>query len=395
MPRVIMKILFLTEDFGYPPIGGGQIRERYLIELLRETCEVEVLAYHAKFQAKVSPPLPPRITVHIVGKPVPSFTSLFKKIFYFFRPYFINGYNIEMERAIIQRASPNTVLWASRLTMGKYLHLGAKLGLKTVLDEHNVESRVLIHYALKSPLSWVHLIRAWKSRKYEGRLCDTADITLVTSQDDADRLQSLNPKADIQVVPTSLDVSRYTQSPETERSIDFLFLGSLNYGPNVEGLFWFTRKVLPELRALLKDTQPRITVAGANPAPSLSRELQAAGIHLDINPFKTEDLLAKSSVVFVPLLFGSGTRIKIMEAMAAQRAVVSTPIGAEGLGLHHDNGIWIAQTGHEFAKGMQELLTDASRRNKIATEASQIAKERFDWQVMRPHLGAVLERLEA
>ncbi len=385
------KIIFITECLHFPPLGGGQIRDFFMLKLLSEHHPIEVLT----FDSQQAEPLPKQISVEVVARDKP---SLVKKILSPFRSYIMNGYSQNLAKAIQNKATVTTLLWASRLTMGKYIHLGKRLGLKILLDEHNVESDLLLKSAWKylgfKPSSWLHLVTALQTRCLERHFCQLAHQVTATSTVDAQLLSQLSERL-VYSLPNCIDSLGTSLLPTlknpTPESSDFLFVGSLNYEPNVEGLHWFIQEVLPLLRNLLLPHSPKISLVGFHPHPSLIQLTKKNNLTLHANPIHIRPFLQSTQVLFVPLLSGSGTRIKILEGMSFGKAIISTTKGQEGLNLTHGQGIWIADSALEFAKGMKTLWNDLKLRKNLETQAKLISQENYDWRKMRPKIKILLQ----
>jgi glycosyltransferase involved in cell wall biosynthesis len=204
------------------------------------------------------------------------------------------------------------------------------------------------------------------------------------SPKDAEMLQ---PYAAARVVDNGVDLDRFTPRPETPGQ-RLLFIGSFRHFPNIAAFCFFTERVWP----LLRDQFPALTltvVAGADPelywrsftatpAPAQTDErIRLAGFVADVRP-----LYAEANLVLVPTTVSAGTNVKVLEAMAMERAVVSTSSGAAGLGLLHGHSVWIADTAEAFAAGIATLLADPERRAQIARAALLHAKRNFDWRAI-------------
>ena len=178
------------------------------------------------------------------------------------------------------------------------------------------------------------------------------------------------------IVPNGVDLARYEPRPELAGR-KLLFIGSFRHFPNVTGLRWFLDEVWP----LLPGDVELDVVAG--PGSHLYWEMAARervrrfDFVEDVRP-----LYETANVVIVPTLVSAGTNVKVLEALAMQRAVVSTPSGAGGLGLTDGQSIWVAESAGEFAQGIVTLLGDPDRRRAIATEGRRIAEAQFGWEAI-------------
>jgi glycosyltransferase involved in cell wall biosynthesis len=174
----------------------------------------------------------------------------------------------------------------------------------------------------------------------------------------------------------------YFQKPaSTQASGDLVFVGSMDWMPNIDGASWFVREVLPLIRKRRPDCT--LTVAGRKPAAEITRLsetdplIRVTGTVPDIRPW-----LWESKVSVVPLRIGGGTRLKIYEAMAARTPVVSTMVGAEGLEALNGENIWIADEPDDFAAHCLSLLDNAAERERLASAAEQMVRERYSWDVI-------------
>jgi glycosyltransferase involved in cell wall biosynthesis len=193
----------------------------------------------------------------------------------------------------------------------------------------------------------------------------------------------------ISEVPTGVDVESFAPpaSPPA-RVADLVFVGSMDWLPNIDGCTYFVNEILP----IIRKAKPECTVAivGRSPGQSILEMAQRDGKILvsgtvpDIRPY-----LWGSSVAIVPLRIGGGTRLKIYEAMAAKTPVVSTTIGAEGLPVQHGRNIFLSDTPEEFARRSIELLGSAPLRKDMATLSWQMVSSEYSWE----HSARVFEQI--
>jgi glycosyltransferase involved in cell wall biosynthesis len=399
------KLVFLTKESPFPPAGGAHIRDAHLINIFRETMEVEVLCFSAEtddgFPAEPSMKagdlsLPTGVHVtRITRKRGP----IWKRALSTFKPEVQGGYCEAMAQAIRARAEPGKLLWVSRLGMGQYLELAKKLGYRTVLDQHQVETQVLWNnaYASASQFSTAvkgvtNLALAAQCGYYEGRICRQSDAVVATSDLDASRLLKLAPGAPVHVIPHAIDCSKYA-AIRTHQGKTILFSGTLNYPPNIEAIEWYIDEILPRLKASMGSACPRLIVAGTNPSSDLYRRLDQAGAELHADPPSLLPFLSNAALVIMPLRSGRSMRFKILEAMASGRAVLSTPRGSEGLVLAPGYDIWIAESTDKFASAVSRLIENTELRLQLGINAAKTADARYDWQCARVLLETLLQRL--
>ncbi len=264
-------------------------------------------------------------------------------------------------------------------------------GTYTVFDIDDLEStkmrRTAEMHALDDPRRYVFMLEASKLAKYEKRAFRSFDRTLVCSDKDRVMLQKSNPGARIQVVPNGANLeSPDGGADEVEQSTTMLFLGGMEYPPNEDAAHYFGTQVLPLIRA--KVPEARFVVAGRSPSARVSalhdgHSVTVAGFVPDIGR-----LFASSAIVVVPIRTGGGTRIKILEAMAASRAVVSTSVGCEGIDVTSGVDILTADAPEEFADACVKLLHDREARQAVAAAGRRLVFEKYRWARIRERFAA-------
>jgi len=260
--------------------------------------------------------------------------------------------------------------------MSTYLSLAKARGATTWLDDHNVESDLLF----KSAGSHYAKLLAWQAKRFEARQCREADFVSATSIPDLKKLKRISGR-EVILLPNTIDTKSYGNAEDTtvlHTPPVLFFSGTLDYQPNVEGLHWFVTEVLPKIK-----TKVIFRVAGGRPGDSLKDLLTKAQAELIPNPLEMEPHLKGADLVVVPLRSGSGTRLKILEAMAAGKPVISTPLGAEGLEVTPERDIAVASSAPEFASLVDTLLRDVALRKSIAQQAAKTVAEKYDWRCLR------------
>jgi glycosyltransferase involved in cell wall biosynthesis len=228
-----------------------------------------------------------------------------------------------------------------------------------------------------------HLSALWdlyRWRRFEKRAVRRYRHVVVMSQKDADLL---GPTVPATVIPNGVDLARFRPEPE-QPGERLLFIGSFRHFPNIAAYRFFTDEIWP----LLRDKFPRMTltvVCGADhltywraftdsPEPPSDPRIRLLGFTADVRP-----LYVETNLVLAPTTVSAGTNVKVLEAMAMQRAVVSTTSGCAGLGLLHGHSVWVADTPGAFAAAIATLIADPDRRTQIAQAAYGHAHRNFDW----------------
>jgi glycosyltransferase involved in cell wall biosynthesis len=261
-----------------------------------------------------------------------------------------------------------------------------------VLNNVDVEHVILERYSRSSrhPLKRPYAaLEARRLRRFEAAACAGAAVAMPCSRVDEAWLRALCPGLRTVVVPNVVDTDEYLPAPACGDVVSFQ--GGLDWYPNRDAVRFFARAILP----LVRQAQPsaRFVVAGRNPPARFRREMTALGVELTGTVPDMRPVLAQSAVCVVPLRIGSGTRIKILEAAAMGRAVVSTTMGAEGLDFADGKEILLADEPAAFAHAVVGLLASGARRRQLGLAARRRVEESYGLPVLRTQLRRVLEEV--
>ena len=250
-------------------------------------------------------------------------------------------------------------------------------GLLAVLDGHDVPSRLIGRIAgtLRGRIArWRMRLDARKWRRFERRMLVSFDQVVAVSDDDAAVMRSLGARS-VVVRPNGVDLPAYPfHDHSTPNGANLLMTADFSYLPNLDAARWLTSEIFPMIRSQTHAASLRLVGRHA-PRPPLPKGVSSHADVPEVQPFFDD-----TDVFVVPLRAGSGTRLKVIEAMAKGVPIVSTTIGCEGLGVVHGTQLLVADTAHEFAAATVRLLDDVGLRRNLATNARSLAQERFDWQ---------------
>jgi polysaccharide biosynthesis protein PslH len=229
--------------------------------------------------------------------------------------------------------------------------------------------------------------------RYERTYLNRADHVLAVSEQDRNAFSKFVDPSRITVIPTGVDVDYFRPSSELEQTPNSLvFSGAMDWMPNEDGILYFIHEILPLIRREIPEIS--LCVVGRDPSRKLRDlaaslpSIQVTGRVEDIRPF-----VRRSAVYVVPLRIGGGTRLKIFEAMAMGKSIVSTTIGAEGLPINPGKDVLIADQPQEFADATVALLKDPSRRTEMGRAARELVGTRFSWESIVQPLNRVLESM--
>jgi glycosyltransferase involved in cell wall biosynthesis len=266
----------------------------------------------------------------------------------------------------------------------------ADLTIPSVLFQHNVESEIWRrHSATESnPLKRrMYALEFRKMARYERNAVNKFRHVIAVSEHDRRLMETWVEPSRITVVPTGVDLAHYRPDPGSKPGPVVVFVGAMDWEPNVDAMEYFCDEIWPSVTARVPAA--KLLIVGRNPGDRVLR-LASDSVQITGRVPSVAEHLRDASVVVVPLRIGGGTRLKIYEAMAAGKAVVSTSVGAEGLDVHHGQDIVLADRQQSFADAVVALLGDENLRNKYERAAAELAAQ-YDWSVIGDKFGQVLE----
>ena len=250
----------------------------------------------------------------------------------------------------------------------------------TLLFEHNVEFMIWkrLHETERRRLRRVLLGIEWrKMRRYEVMACRRARLTVAVSEADRALLVREAPGADIRTISTGVDTAYFHPNGTAEKPATLVFTGSMDWYPNEDAIVQFIATTLPDVRRRI----PSVTLAvvGRNPSGRLREVAAAAGVQVTGTVEDVRPHVAEAAVYIVPLRIGGGTRLKIFEALAMGKAVVSTTVGAEGLPIVPGEHYVRADTPADFARSVAALLEDPVRRQALGRAGRRLVEGHYSW----------------
>jgi len=265
--------------------------------------------------------------------------------------------------------------------------------MNTVIDQHNLEFEILQRTFDQGKPS----LRTWYNRQEYGLLkrgelerCRKANLVLVTSEREHQVLQKLLPKQRIGVVPNGVDLTRFAgESLVPEAPHQIVFTGTMDYHPNTQAALFFADRCWPLIRQQIPDAAWQIV--GRNPPPEIQRLGHLPGVHVtgevpDVRPY-----LASAALAIAPLLIGGGTRIKILEAFAMRKAVVSTHLGCEGIAVEPGKHLVVQDQPEELAGAVVKLLQQPAQRAALGAAGRALVEAAYSWEQSGAHLLRALE----
>lgn len=352
------RCLFVSPEAPVAGAGGGGLRSASLLEYLQRKYDVDVFRFDLPHHSKSTMARVWRNGWRLV-RGVPPLFDRFAGFESQLEPVFKNGRRYAI--GVIEH------FWCAPYARVLRPHCD-----RLVLDLHNIESELAATHARATRgLEAMAMSRfAAAYEKLERDWIPQFDTVLVTSDDDRRRIGVANAV----VYPNALPE---IPLPPVADADAIIFSGNLEYHPNIEAVRWFHARIWPSIRDRAPSVEWR--VAGRN--QDAVRSIVAGDDRVKLTG-PMEDavaVLAEARVCIVPLLSGSGTRFKILEAWAAERAVVSTSLGAEGLGAEHENHLLVADSASAFADAVVRLLNDSALRRRLGDAGRELYLDRFTW----------------
>jgi glycosyltransferase involved in cell wall biosynthesis len=383
-----MKILWVKAGFLHPTRGGGQIRTLETLKRLHPRHEIHFAALdfpepgaggqHSSEYCTRAYAIPHSVPTAGAPYAAAAFAGLFSPL-----PLAVLRF-----RSVALQRKVETLLRQERFDAVVCDFLSAAASMPdlsgVILFQHNVESIIWKRTAQHAgPLLHQLYFRDQHRRMlaYEKRVCQAVKSIVAVSEDDAGAMQSLYAAQRVQVVPTGVDLNYFTPpAARPPATTDLLFVGSMNWHPNVDGVRWFATEILPLIRR--RRPECSLAIVGRRPARDISRLAEAdSRIHVSGTVDDVRPYLWEAAVSIVPLRIGGGTRLKIYEAMAARIPVVSTTVGAEGLDVRDGENIALADSPAAFAERCLALLDDADARRAQSEAAWEMVSTCYSWDV--------------
>lgn len=265
---------------------------------------------------------------------------------------------------------------------------------KIILDCHNAETELQrrslqadVHQPARWPAAIYSAMQIGRLARYERWAVGASDAVIAVSEEDCERLEIMRDPADrpVSVIPNTIDISEYSDSTPVsdEFRFDLVFTGKMDYRPNIDGVLWFADEIWP----LIKRARPETTwaIVGQRPHSRLDPLRKLDGITITGHVPAIQPYLKGCRVYIAPLRIGSGTRLKLIEAMATGKAIVATTIAAEGFPVTGGEEILLADDPASWVKAVLTVLEDEAKRSQLGAAAQRFATL-YDWRGIVPQL---------
>ncbi len=385
-----VRILWLKTELLHPVDKGGKIRSYHLLKQLKVDHHITYLTLD---DGAAPPEAIPNATeyCHQLIRIPHSTREKFSPAFYIelainmasTLPYAIGKYkSAPMARAVAEAASNGRFDVIICDFLAPAVNLPPNLQAPVILFQHNVEAAIWQrHYEVHTNVVKKRfLYRQWrKMQRFERYACRRVDGIIAVSKADAETMQRDYGLAKVYDIPTGVDVDFFKPtSAIATRPNSLVFTGSMDWLPNEDAMQYFIKEIMPVVRNAVPDL--RLTIVGRSPYASLLELAQSdSGIAVtgrvdDVRPY-----LEEAAAFIVPIRIGGGTRLKIYEAMAMEKPVISTTVGAEGLSVRDEVELLLADDPKSFADAVVKVLKDASLAAHLGKSAAELVRRNFAW----------------
>jgi glycosyltransferase involved in cell wall biosynthesis len=406
----VMHVLVVGLTFARP-LTGGDMRVMQMLKRLMARHDVEIAFVSRKTDlAKALLPCPARLlntaesrTVVAADEPgnagaaqpqmeelstTPSRRRPFRNMLRMFKTvefgdlfYLYDPACIEPLVQLVRNGNFDVVQFEGTLLAPYVVHLRRMLpGTRIFLDCFDVEFMMRIQNfrrELKMARPLKQYARIINVARWERRAFAASDLCFIVNPRESSIARVMSPRTRFVLVPNGADFSDEPPLDGAEVKGRLLFMGSMGYAPNVDGCGWFVREVWPLVKSKCPDAS--FEIVGRNPCREVLELGRTPGILIAADVPSMQPHLSKAQVVVVPLRMGTGTRLKILEGLAAGKALVSTRIGASGLELMPARHLLIADTAHDFATAVTRLLGDPQLRAELGQRGMAQARRKYAW----------------
>lgn len=396
-----MKILAISAELPFPPIGGGRLRIYHWLNALSSRHDVTLIAFTFDDESKTLPPFPLSV-IPVSWEPPPLYRQMeandtnaaseaFKRLRDelsepWYASYFESAAASQAVREQVAKGIDLVLIEDS--DMGRFLSLIPR-DVPKILDLQNVYTLMARRKREGISPEEVRIARreAERTFAFESSVAAQCDLCLTCSDHEAAAARDLLRIDRVEVLPNGVDTNFFTPQPITPSPGALLFTGSMNYAPNVEAVMYFVTKILPLIHRRRADVV--LQVVGKDP-PKAVQDLRSETVLVhgqvpDVRPY-----FAQAEVVVAPILSGGGTRLKILEAAAMAKPIITTTLGVEGLELEPNSNVLIADSPSAFADAVFRLLGDTDLQKKLGSNARCVSLK-YDWNKLEPRLCELVE----
>lgn len=396
-----MKILFITNLIPYPLDNGGKIKTYNTLQMMKKENKIDLFSFYESDKEKKSLDFMKEQfdNVYAIKKPLTTnknkkkmlliaFKSLFRKY-----PFVLLKYiDKRMKKLLKENINVNKydLIYIDHLQLGVYFNILKEAKCKIYLDEHNCESQILKRKMEeeKSFLKKVLInIEYKKLKQFENNMLKKVDKVIVLSNEDKkcliEDLTINEEKFVIVPIPIKVDYTKDIGSKINDE-IKIMFLGTLTWFPNAQGIEWFIDNVIPRLEK--ENIKYKLYIVGKDPSDALKNKSNKNDNIIVTGYVESIDkYIEKCDIMIVPIFIGSGMRVKILEGLGKNIPIITTKIGAEGINIENGKNILIADNEDDFVKNILKLKKNSELYNKLQVNGSKLFNELYSIESICKH----------
>jgi polysaccharide biosynthesis protein PslH len=386
------RLLFISAENPFPQDSGGKLRTGNILNILMMKYEIDLLTYRNPREQKPQESAP-AFTMHEVERRMSYRKAMLRSLYKWRNCSYMSHADMDMHSQIIMLSKQNSYshVFISHSLLGSCIDIvrGVLPEAVIITDAHNFESNLSAQLAQKKHgiAKLYFKLNAFWTRLDELKLMDKTNLLLTTSEQDGLSFKALSSKNSykVHVIPNFIRIGDYRSKAEPEKEKWIILPGNMNYFPNVNAAVYFYRDIYPLIKAQVPEIKWYIVGRDVHPDVAALAEKDPSIVitgYVD----SVADYVRKAQVVIAPLLEGSGTRLKILEAWALKTPVVSSTKGAEGLLYKHGSNIMIADDPVTFAASVVQLLQDRKQGAKLAEQAHRTLMANYEADSVREKL---------
>ena len=393
-----MKVLFLIRDLPYPPTTGCQKRNFYLLkELAMKGAEIILFCENSSVKVIDVPAEIKQLTKNINFITVDPKKHIKRNIFSLFSPlpFWVKARtSVKVRNAINDYVHKNHVDMIICDSIYRALNIPFKNTTYKILYEHNIESMIIKRYIeTETSLFWKFLasVEFLKLKWFQKKMWKQFDCCVVCSLLDKVFIRkSIGSEKNVCVIGNGVDTLFFNPNARTMEEDTLVYTGLIGWHPNEDAILYFVNNVYPLIKK--QRSSIKFFIVGEKPSKIIKELAQkdnsitVTGFVDDVRPY-----MGKASVFIVPLRIGSGTRLKILEALSMEKAVVSTSVGCEGLEVENNKHLLIRDNPADFAQAVIALLNDENLRVQLGKNGRALVEARYTWDKVFDALSEILK----
>lgn len=394
-----MNILFLTNLVPYPLDNGGKIKSYNTIQMLSQNNILDIFCFYENDREFESIKIFKKKCNRIVSiyNPVTTSENKRRMILTALRslfgtlPFVVTKYSNKKMKKEIENSIDNKydLIYIDHLQLGVYYKLLKKYNIPVYLDEHNCENQIIKRNIEieKNFLKKLFLkLEYVKLKRFETKMVKLSDKIVVLSKEDKELLSVEGEKdSKFEIIPIPIESSYkkaiYCSKEIKTNSLNIMFIGTLSWYPNLQGIEWFIDNVIPKMQK--SKLSFNLYIVGKNPSTKLIdicnkyKNINVTGYVEDINVY-----FHKCDIMIVPIFIGSGMRVKILEGLTKRIPIISTDIGCEGIMVQDNENILIANTEEEFLQKINMLGTNPELYSKLQINGEKLFNEKYSMEAI-------------